>query len=144
MMRRLHLAAGVLAVVAFLITGQFMRHHIPPMVTMSDSARLMYRSRHIYILAGGLVNLVLGVYWQRQAVGWRRLFQSTGSAFLVASPVLLVLAFVIEPGRGFQEEMRWSAAGLYALFAGSMVHLVCGATSEKSLPGPPGSLPPRD
>jgi hypothetical protein len=61
-MRRLHLRVGVFAVVAFLITGQFIRHHIPPMVALSDSVRLMFRSRHIYILAAGLVNLILGVY----------------------------------------------------------------------------------
>jgi hypothetical protein len=42
------------------------------MVALSDSARLMFRSRHIYILAAGLVNLVLGVYFERQARGWRR------------------------------------------------------------------------
>jgi hypothetical protein len=136
-MRRLHLAVGVFTVVAFLITGQFMRHHTPPLVDLSDSARLMFRSRHIYILAAGLVNLVLGLYLQRQAGGWRRVVQTAGSAFLIASPALLVIAFTVEPRRGFHEEMRWSAAGLYVLFAGSMAHLACGAvTTEKSPPEP--------
>lgn len=125
-MRRLHLAVGLFTVVAFLATGQFMRHHTPPMATLSDSARLMFRSRHIYILAGGLVNLVLGLYLQRQARGWRRIVQAAGSALLIASPALLILAFIIEPERGFHEEMRLSASGLYALFAGSMAHLVSG------------------
>jgi hypothetical protein len=86
----------------------------------------MYRSRHPYILAGGLVNLVLGLYLQRHAAGWRRVVQAAGSAFLMGSPALLVLAFAVEPGRGFQEEMRWSAAGLYAPFVGSMVHWFAG------------------
>ena len=125
-MRNLHLAVGVLAVIAFLITGQFMRHHAPPMVAMSDSARLMFRSRHIYILGSALVNLVLGVYFQRHTGGWRRVVQAIGSAFLIASPVLLLWAFTAEPGRGFREEMPWSHAGLYSLFAGSIAHLACG------------------
>jgi hypothetical protein len=86
-------------VIVFLITGQFMSHHTPPMVTLSDSARLMFRSRHIYILAGGLVNLVLGVYLQRQVGGWRRVVQTAGSALLIASPALLVVAFIVEPAR---------------------------------------------
>src|SRR5437899_1107560 len=84
-MRRLHLIVGVCAVIAFLITGQFMSHHSPPMATMSDSARLMYRSRHIYILAAGLLNLVLGVYFQRHHEGWRRAVQAAASALLLAS-----------------------------------------------------------
>jgi hypothetical protein len=133
-MRRLHLAIGVFAVVAFLITGQLMRHHTPPMAAMSDSARLMFRSRHIYILAAGLVNLVLGVYFRRQGKGWRRSVQAAASAFLIASPVLLVVAFTVEPGLGLREEMPWSHAGLYALFLGSIGHLACGAVISEELP----------
>src|SRR4051794_38037798 len=132
-MRRLHLAVGIFAVIAFLITGQLMRHHTPPLTSLSDSARLMFRSRHIYILAAGLVNLVLGLYLQRQAAGWRKPVQAFGSAFLIAAPALLILAFALEPNQGIREEMPWSHAGLYALFAGSMAHFLCGpGTSTKS------------
>src|SRR5438067_1680404 len=49
-MRKLHLTIGVLTLIAFVITGQIIRHHTPPMRTLSDGVRLMYRSRHIYIL----------------------------------------------------------------------------------------------
>jgi hypothetical protein len=44
--------------------------------------------------------------------------------------MLLVLAFTVEPQRGFHEEMRWSASGLYSLFLGSMAHFACGAVSR--------------
>jgi hypothetical protein len=123
-MRGFHLVAGTIAVIAFLITGQFMRHHQPPMETLDDSVRLMFRSRHIYILAAGLVNLILGLYLQPQASIWRRTVQLAGSVLLLGSLVPLILAFVLEPQRGFQPHMRWSAAGLYALFGGSMAHFV--------------------
>lgn len=123
-MRALHLWIGGLAVAVFLATGQFLRHHHPPVDTLSDSARLMLRSRHIYILASGLVNLMLGLYIQRYTGGWRRAVQMLGSALLISSTALLVLAFVVEPARGFQPEMPWSALGLYALFGGSMLHVV--------------------
>lgn len=131
-MRRLHLTVGVLTVVTFLITGQFMRHHTPPMATLDETVRLMFRSRHIYILAGGLVNLVLGIYLQRHAPGWRKVVQTAGSALLIASPVLLVLAFIIEPQFGFHGEMLWSHAGLYTLFLGSVGHLASGAVTQDS------------
>src|SRR5437763_16996416 len=118
-MRRLHRIVGLIALAAFLITGQFMRHHTPPLITMTDSARLMFRSRHIYILAAALVNLMLGLYVQAGA-GWRRHAQSAGSALLILSAALLILAFIFEPGREVREALMWSHAGLYALFAGSM------------------------
>ena len=123
-MRGFHLVAGIIAVTAFLITGQFMRHHQPPMATLGDAARLMFRSRHIYILAAGLINLMLGLYLELQVASWRRTVQITGSVFLLGSLVPLILAFVFEPGRGFQPDMHWSAAGLYSLFGGCMAHFV--------------------
>jgi hypothetical protein len=49
-----------------------------------------------------------------------------GSGFLLASPILLILAFSVEPQRDFQAETWWSHAGLYALFGGCMGHLASG------------------
>src|ERR1700734_180538 len=40
-MRRLHLVVGVVAIAVFVATGQFMRHHTPPIAALSDSDRLM-------------------------------------------------------------------------------------------------------
>src|SRR5215469_1481954 len=105
-MRGFHLVAGMVAVTAFLITGQFMRHHQPPMATLGDAARLMFRSRHIYILAAGLINLMLGLYLELQVASWRRTVQIAGSVLLLGSLVPLVLAFVLEPDRGFRSDMR--------------------------------------
>lgn len=113
-MRRIRLIVGVATVLAFLISGQMMSHHAPPLSALGANARLMYRSRHIYILASGLVNLMLGLYLQRRATRWRMILQSAGSTFLVAAPVLLGWAFTIEPERGFRE-------------LGSMFHLVSSA-----------------
>jgi hypothetical protein len=129
-MRLVHLNAGIATVVIFLITGQFMRHHTPPIDTLADSVRLLHRSRHIYILAAGLVNLMLGIYLRLQPRGWRNLLQRIGSAFLVVSPALLVAAFAIEPEAGFRTEMPWSSLGLYALFAGCSLHFLAAAGSH--------------
>lgn len=130
-MRKLHLIVGVLAVLAFLITGQFLRFHQPPMPELDGAARLLYRSRHIYILASGLVNLMLGLYLASKP-GWRGVVQSIGSCFAMLSPVFLVLAFAFEPAQGFQPEMWRSSTGLYLLFLGSMLHLT--AATRKPRP----------
>ena len=51
-MRRVHLILGLLGVVTFLITGQFMKHHNPPVRMLAPEVRMMYVSRHIYVLGG--------------------------------------------------------------------------------------------
>jgi hypothetical protein len=70
---------------------------------------------------------------QREPAGWRTIVQIIGSGLLMASPVLLILAFTVEPERGFRTEMWWSAAGLYTLFAGCMAHLAsaCGKPRQE-------------
>lgn len=125
-MQRAHMAAGVLAVIVFLATGQLMLHHSPPMAALDEAARLMHRSRHIYILGAGLVNLMLGLYLRPRAAGWRTAAQRTGSLSVLIAAPLLIAAYAVEPARGFRPEMPWSSAGLYALFAGSMLHLLSG------------------
>lgn len=122
-MRKLHLAVGMFIVAAFLLTGQFMRFHAPPMSTLSDSTRLLFRSRHIYILSSGLINLMLGLYLHPLPEGWRRVVQTAGSALLLGAPVPLLAAFVVEPHTRFLEHTLYSSAGLYALFGGAMAHL---------------------
>ena len=123
-MRKIHLWAGGAGVIAFLITGQILLHHQPPLSDMSDPLRLMHRSRHIYILASGLVNLMLGLYMERRVAGWRLVVQATGSCLAIASIGLLILAFAVEPDGGFQPDMWRSGLGLQALFAGCMAHLL--------------------
>ena len=132
-MRRIHLAVGTLAVIAFLVTGQFMRMHKPPMAALEDGLRMMYRSRHIYLLGSGLVNLMLGLYLRARASGWRKSTQMAGSVLLLAAPFLLLTAFINEPGRGVRADLWQGAFGLFVLFAGSMLHALAaiGKTAEK-------------
>src|SRR5262245_26837083 len=128
MMRRLHLMVGVAGTLIFLATGQMMAHHTPPMAELSETARLLYRSRHIYILAGALVNLMAGLYLLPRKRGWRANTQVFGSILVLASPALLLTAFLLEPQAGFRQEMWWSSGGLYLLFGGSTAHLVSGCS----------------
>src|SRR5207237_9752316 len=62
------------------------------------ASRMMSRSRHIYILLAGLVNLAVGTYFVRRAGGWRRTLQTLGSILVLAAPLLLLAAFFTEPG----------------------------------------------
>jgi hypothetical protein len=128
------LAVGILAVIAFLATGQFMRRHAPPMASLEDGLRLMYRSRHIYLLGSSLVNLMLGLYLRTGIAGWRKTTQAAGSVLLLASPLLLLMAFVNEPSLGVRADLWQSSFGLFALFGGSMLHAIAGIGKPAEIP----------
>ena len=127
MLRRVHLVVGIVAVVAFLLSGQVLGHHHPHMEQLSAELRMMYVSRHIYLLAGALVNTVLGLYLQMHPSHWRRGLQLVGSMLILASVFSLTLAFVVEPALGMAGRGWRSYVGLIALFIGVMIHLVAKA-----------------
>ena len=129
-MRRLHLIVGLLAIAAFLLTGMIMRTHTPPLIGLSSEIRMMYRSRHLYILAAAIANLLLGLYLRLQPAGWRRILQYLGSILFLVAPVLLILAFAAEPPAGLTGNTGRSSFGQYALFGGAVAHFL-GAAGTK-------------
>ena len=50
-----HLVVGAVAIVGFLITGLLMNAHEPPVMKMGWDQRLLFNSRHIYLMSAGLV-----------------------------------------------------------------------------------------
>lgn len=118
---------GVLAVVAFLLTGQYMDRFHEHLDGMADGQRMLYRSRHIYILLAGLLNLGLGAYWRPRPTQTQRGLQLIGSALIVAATCLLVAAFFYEPPLADPEQVPLSRRGLYAILAGTLFHLISGA-----------------
>jgi hypothetical protein len=90
-MKRLHLIFGVVVVIVFLLTGQYMEYVHNRL--LPDGTRMLYRSRHIYLLLAGLLNLVIGIYFVARPRGWRRKLQIVGSVLIVLSPGLLLAGF---------------------------------------------------
>ena len=127
MLRRIHLVMGIAAIVAFLLSGQLLGHHHPSMEQLPPELRMMYVSRHIYLLAGALVNAVLGLYLQMQPSGWRRVLQRIGSILILISVLLLSVAFLTEPPLGMAGRSWRSLFGMVALFVGVVMHLVASA-----------------
>ncbi|HZT57684.1 MAG TPA: hypothetical protein VFA21_03560 [Pyrinomonadaceae bacterium] len=97
-MKLLHIVVGALVLVAFLLTGQYMNHLDVRSGALGEGTRMMFRSRHIYILLAGLVNVAVGTYFVGRDGGWRRTLQLAGSIFVLAAPLLLLAAFFKEPG----------------------------------------------
>jgi len=133
MLRRVHFVFGILAVVAFLLTGQVMGRHHPRIDELPAELRLMFVSRHIYLLGAALVNLVLGLYLQMHQIAWRRALQVIGSLLILFSAVSSLLAFVEEPPLGLAGRSWRSLLGMIALFAGVMTHLVASVGASRRI-----------
>lgn len=122
-LRMAHLVVGAVAVVAFLVTGQIMGRHEPPVAAMEWAERLLFRSRHIYLLSAGLVNLAIGVHFLLPERAARRGAAIIGSLLVLSSAALLFFAFFAEPMAGRTPGMV-SSLGLFALFGGVLLYTV--------------------
>lgn len=120
-----HLISGGCTLAAFLGSGTFMLFHDPPLKALGAGPHVMFTSRHIYVLSGALIHLVLGSYVTSAGVRSVRLLQWAGSLFLLAASVLLVSAFLYEPVAG-RYATSVSRLGLYSLFVGCVLHVGCG------------------
>lgn len=124
-MKRLHLWVGALALLAFLLSGQYMDYLEVRRNALGETARVMFRSRHIYLLLAGLVNLGVGAYFSYRGRGWPRGLQLLGSALVVAAPFLMSAAFFAEPGEpGLKRHFTLPAVVM--LSTGTLLHALSG------------------
>src|SRR5438552_3595626 len=95
-LRTIHLSIGGLAVVAFLLTGQYMQWVHNHLQGMPDGPRLFYRSSHIYLLWSSLLNVLLGCYLTRPQQRFLRHAQTVASVAVLVGPFLLCTSFFVE------------------------------------------------
>jgi hypothetical protein len=124
-MKKIHLVFGACVVVAFLLTGQYMDKVYNHMHGVADAPRLLYRTRHIFILLAGLLNLAIGAYFTYRTEAWQRTMQLLGSLLIFAASVLFLIAFFYEPGL-VNLRTPLSHWGTYTIAAGSVLHVVSG------------------
>ena len=112
-------------VVGFLLTGQYMDKFYNHLDGMPDGPRLLYRTRHIFILLAGLLNLGIGAYFTYRIQPWRRTLQLLGSLLIFVASVLFLIAFFYEPNLG-NLHTPLSHWGTYTIAAGAVFHVVSG------------------
>jgi hypothetical protein len=138
-MRRLHLGVGLLGVVAFLATGQYMDRAQDHLRGMEDAQRLLFRSTHIYLLLTSLLNLNLGLYLTASLPGWRRWLQRLGSGLVLLAPVCAAVAFFIEPWLSGLER-PYSQLTAFASFVGVLLHALGRLSWRQTSSSPPTPL----
>jgi hypothetical protein len=137
-MKRIHLAFGILVFVAFLLTGQYMDKVYNHMQGVPDDIRLLFRTRHIFILLASLINLGIAAYFTKRRTLLRRVLQALGSALIFTASVLFIVAFFYEPLlTGLYTPL--SHKGSYAVVAGIALHLLSGIGDEREVKSAPPS-----
>jgi len=128
-MKKVHLIFGVFVVVGFLLTGQYMDKFYNHLVGMPEAPRLLYRTRHIFILLAGLLNLVIGAYFVYRVEAWQRTFQLLGSLLIFVASFLFIIAFFYEPNLGTLRTplSHW---GAYAITTGALLHVLSGVQQK--------------
>jgi hypothetical protein len=129
-MKKVHLIFGVCVVIAFLLTGQYMDKFYNHMRGVPDTPRLLYRTRHIFILLSGLLNLGIGAYFTYRIQTWRRTIQLLGSAMIFAASFMFVIGFFYEPTLS-NLRTPLSHWGTYAIAAGAVLHVISGVAKSK-------------
>jgi hypothetical protein len=122
-MRRLHLIIGLVFLIGFLASGQYMARWHNQLHDLNDATRLLFRSTHIYLLFASLLNLALGLYLPEGPAGWRRWLRWAGSLLILAAPPLLVAGFLTEPWLSGLDR-PYSKPAIYGSLAGMMLHLL--------------------
>jgi hypothetical protein len=121
-MKRFHLWFGLAIVVVFLLTGQYMDRRLDHLMYLSDGPRMLFRTRHIYILLAGLLNVGLGSYFSYRPETWRKALRLAGSILIVAATLLFIVAFFYEPTLA-ELKTPLSLAGMIAISTGTFLHL---------------------
>ena len=100
---------------------------------MADGPRMLYRSRHIYILLSAMLHLGVGSYFTYRLQTIQRTMQLLGSLFITIASALFVYAFFYEPTlTGLYTPV--SRNGIYLTAIGTLLHLLSGMNSKSSVP----------
>jgi hypothetical protein len=114
---RAHWVIGLLALLAFPLTGQYMRH-VADVPHLDSVPRLVFRSRHLLLLVAAVANLALANSEPLHRA------QRAASLLIMISPVMLVAAFFIDPARGLHSSQIFRFAMYSFWIAGILLAIV--------------------
>jgi hypothetical protein len=130
--KRFHLIFGLLLVIIFLLTGQYMdrvHHHLQG---MADGPRMLYRTRHIFILLSALLHLGIGSYFKYRFETVQRTLQLLGSLLITLAPMLFIIGFFREPHfTGLYAP--FSKKGIILIAVGTLLHLFSAVNEPETL-----------
>ncbi|WP_299111587.1 hypothetical protein [uncultured Winogradskyella sp.] len=120
-LKKTHLFGGILIIVIFLLTGQYMHHKFNHLKDMELMSRALFRAGHLYILLFGLINLALGAYFKLSSRTLLKKLQVLGSVLIIVASTLIIYSFFSELPTD-QIERQISRFSLYLILAGVSIH----------------------
>ncbi|MGR3808899.1 hypothetical protein [Jiulongibacter sp. NS-SX5] len=91
-----HLFGGILVVIIFVYTGQYMKHDYNGLQDVGPMNRALFRAGHLYILLFGLINAALGSHLKLSSNTYIKPIQLIGSAAIFLSTFSVIYAFFLE------------------------------------------------
>src|ERR1043166_8654107 len=99
---------------------------------MADGPRMLYRTRHIYILLSALLHLGIGSYFKYRLENVRRILQLLGSLLITLAPILFIIGFFKEPNlTGLYAPL--SKKGIILIAVGTLLHLLSSVNEPETL-----------
>jgi len=129
-MKRFHLIFGLVLLVAFVLTGAYMDRFHEHLRNMPDGPRMLYRTRHIFILFSGLLHLGIGSYFTYRHDARRRALQIVGTVLATIAPVLFIIGFFYEPHLTHLYAPL-SKAGVIMIASGALLHVLSGVNETR-------------
>jgi hypothetical protein len=125
--KSIHLLAGILGLVIFVLTGQYMAIVLRGLVDLPDGPRLLYRTSHLYLMWSSLLNLVVGYYFLAATQRAARNLQALASVALLAGLPLILLGFFLEsPANDLSR--RFCGIANYLALGGAVLHVIATAS----------------
>jgi hypothetical protein len=127
-MTRFHRWFRIALSLIFIFTGQYMLR-IAHVADLAMGPRLLYRSRHIYILMAALINLALGAYFVPAPRAGARTTQRVGSVLIAIGSVLLIVSFFNDAPHAdlVPLDLVYSKWGILTVAGGTVLHAIASA-----------------
>jgi hypothetical protein len=130
-LKPIHLTVGIVGLMAFVLTGQYLAIFLKGLSDMPDGTRLLYRTSHLYLMWGSLLNLIVGMYFVPAEAFASRVMQAVSSVLLIVSPVLMLAGFFIESPTGSLDRVLTGWGNYFAL-AGAILHFAVNLQSGRA------------
>ncbi|CAI8447522.1 MAG: Uncharacterised protein [Polaribacter sejongensis] len=121
MLGKIHFYFGIIIVIIFLLTGQYMHHTFDHLKDMELMNRALFRAGHLYILLFGLINVSLGTHFRISDINFVKKIQLFGSAIIFIATFLVIYGFFTELPTE-QIERPLTRNSLYLILFGVSVH----------------------
>jgi hypothetical protein len=128
---RAHWIVGLLTLLIFPLTGLYMRHVVG--VSHLDSVpRLVFRSRHLFLLLAGVANIALSNSQPSHRA------QRVASVLILGAPFFLIAAFFIDPPRGLHSSTSFRL-GMYSFWIAGVILAIVNRPRKERTPSTAGN-----